>query len=86
MFRKINITKWLKNEIHRTEVELLRAEDELANAQLRVKALQSRVSRLKGKVAKRPANESEPPCSPARVLKARAVLAAQKLANGGSRG
>lgn len=59
MFHKINITKWLKNEIHRTELELLRAEDELANAQLRVKALQSRVTRLKGKAAKRPPVEDD---------------------------
>lgn len=49
---KVNIQKYLKREINRSEVALLRAEDELLNAQMAVNAHRSRIKRLKGRLAK----------------------------------
>jgi len=49
MFR-VNINKWIGNELHSTELALLKAEDELQNADMRVRALKARATRLRGRL------------------------------------
>lgn len=51
MFGKVDISKWIAAEIHKTELALLRAEDELAEAQFRVDAMRARIARLKDNAA-----------------------------------
>lgn len=80
---KVNIDKWLKREIHATELALLKGEDALSEQQMRVTAFRARLARLKKRQEQR-ARQPAPAASPlaVRVRAARKVLTMQRRANG----